>query len=192
MANPLASLRQQKLRIEKVENTAVPPNTERTLFDRNGPGVVLSVWMALGGGNAPALDARLRVYYDGSSSAAIDIDMGTLLATHWGAGSTGDRVVRPARVAGGRVGAPRVLHGHRHRRDDVVREAGAIHIPQPLRDVPQDRRDHPEGLVAAQDPADVGAVDDEPGRGRVAVGEVGDAGSEVVRVDVDGRCNGHE
>ena len=88
MANPLASLRQQKLRIEKVENTSVPPNTERTLFDRSGPGVILSVWMALGGGNAPALDARLRVYYDGSSSAAIDIDMGTLLATHWGAGAT--------------------------------------------------------------------------------------------------------
>jgi hypothetical protein len=87
MVNPLAPLRQQKLRIEKVENASVPPNTERTLFARNGPGVVVSVWMALGGGGAPALDARLRVYYDGASTAAIDIDMGTLLATHWGAGS---------------------------------------------------------------------------------------------------------
>jgi hypothetical protein len=27
------------------------------------------------------------VYYDGSPNASIDIDMGTLLATHWGAGS---------------------------------------------------------------------------------------------------------
>jgi hypothetical protein len=45
---PLASLRQQKLRIDKVENTAVPPNTERTLSDRNGPGVVSSLCMALG------------------------------------------------------------------------------------------------------------------------------------------------
>src|SRR5215207_1976400 len=87
MVNPLAPLRQQKLRIEKVENIAVPPNTERTLFDETGPGAVASVWMALGGGNAPALDARLRVYYDGASNPAIDIDMGTLLATHWGAGS---------------------------------------------------------------------------------------------------------
>lgn len=87
MVNPLASLRRGKLHIEKVENVTVPPNTERTLFDRNGPGAVLSLWMALGGGNAPALDARLRVYYDGSPSASIDIDMGTLLATHWGAGS---------------------------------------------------------------------------------------------------------
>ena len=87
MANPLAELRQEKLRIEKLENVAVPPNTERTLCDKTGPGVVRSIWMALGGGNAPALDARLRVYYDGSPSATIDIDMGTLLATHWGAGS---------------------------------------------------------------------------------------------------------
>ena len=43
--------------------------------------------MALGGGNGPALDARLRVYYDGAASPAVDIDMGTLLATHFGAGS---------------------------------------------------------------------------------------------------------
>jgi hypothetical protein len=87
MVNPLATLRQTKLRIDKVENASVPPNTERTLCNHTGPGVVVSLWMALGGGNAPALDGRLRVYYDGSPSAAIDIDMGTLLATHWGAGS---------------------------------------------------------------------------------------------------------
>jgi Protein of unknown function (DUF2961) len=87
MVNPLATLRREKLRLEKVENASVPPNTERTLFDRSGPGVVISLWMALGGGNAPALDGRLRVYYDGAPSASIDIDMGTLLATHWGAGS---------------------------------------------------------------------------------------------------------
>jgi hypothetical protein len=87
MVDPLAALRREKLRMDKVENVAVPPNTERTLCSRSGPGVVVSVWMALGGGNAPALDARLRVYYDGASNPAIDIDMGTLLATHWGAGS---------------------------------------------------------------------------------------------------------
>lgn len=87
MADPLASLRQEKLRLRKVENVLVAPNREYTLCNINGPGAVVSVWMALGGGNVPALDGRLRVYYDGSSSASIDIDMGTLLATHWGAGS---------------------------------------------------------------------------------------------------------
>lgn len=87
MVNPLASLRQEKLRIAKVENVVVPPNAERTLFDRTGPGVVVSLWMAIGGGAAPALDGRLRVYYDGAPNPVIDIDTGTLLATHWGAGS---------------------------------------------------------------------------------------------------------
>ena len=55
MVNPLATLRQTKLRIDKVENASVPPNTERTLCNRTGPGVVVSLWMALGGGAAPAL-----------------------------------------------------------------------------------------------------------------------------------------
>jgi hypothetical protein len=80
MVNPLATLRQTKLRIDKVENASVPPNTERTLCNRPGPGVVVSLWMALGGGAAPALDGRLRVYYDGSPTAAIDIDMGIKIA----------------------------------------------------------------------------------------------------------------
>ena len=75
MVNPLATLRQTKLRIDKVENASVPPNTERTLCNRSGPGVVASLWMALGGGAAPALDGRLRVYYDGSPTPTIDIDM---------------------------------------------------------------------------------------------------------------------
>jgi hypothetical protein len=75
MVNPLASLRQEKLRIDKAENASVAPSTERTLHNRTGPGVVVSVWMALGGGNAPALDGRLRVYYDGSPTASIDIDI---------------------------------------------------------------------------------------------------------------------
>jgi hypothetical protein len=38
MVNPLAPLRQEKLRIDKVENASVAPNTERTLSNRNGPG----------------------------------------------------------------------------------------------------------------------------------------------------------
>ena len=49
MVNPLAARPQSKLRIDKVENVSVPPNTERTLCNRTGPGVVVSLWMALGG-----------------------------------------------------------------------------------------------------------------------------------------------
>ena len=87
MVNPLAELRSNKLHLAKVENVPVGHQTEQTLLDVSGPGNVVSLWMALGGGNGPALDARLRVYYDGSASPSIDIDFGTLLATHWGAGS---------------------------------------------------------------------------------------------------------
>ena len=83
MVNPLASLRQEKLRMEKVENVSVPPNTERTLCDLNGPGVVDSLWMSLGGGNAPALDARLRVYYDCSLTSSIDIDDRRIASDRW-------------------------------------------------------------------------------------------------------------
>lgn len=88
MGNPLASLRKEKLSMSKVENVSVAQGSEHTLLYTNGPGTVVSVWMALGGGNAPALDGRLRVYYDDAQQTSIDIDMGTLLATHWGAGST--------------------------------------------------------------------------------------------------------
>ncbi len=87
MANPLAELRQDKLFLAKVENVRVGYQSEYPLLDINGPGNVASLWMALGGGNMPALDGRLRVYYDGASSPSIDIDFGTLLVTHWGAGA---------------------------------------------------------------------------------------------------------
>lgn len=86
MTNPLAELRTDRLRMATVENVRPPSNTEYTLFDQDGPGNVVSLWMALGGSNVPSLDARLRVYYDHSTSPAIDIDFGTLLATHFGAG----------------------------------------------------------------------------------------------------------
>jgi hypothetical protein len=87
VSSPLASLSVDKLRLAKVENVSVATGTERTLLDATGPGTVKSLWMALGGGNGPALDARLRVYYDSAAVPSIDIDMGTLLATHFGAGS---------------------------------------------------------------------------------------------------------
>lgn len=87
MVNPLAALGQDKLRMARVENVVVGFQSEYPLLDVAGPGNVVSLWMALGGGNMPALDARLRVSYDGSASPAVDIDFGTLLATHWGAGA---------------------------------------------------------------------------------------------------------
>jgi hypothetical protein len=95
VSSPLASLSSDKLRIIKVENVAVGTRTERTLADITGPGSVKSLWMALGGGNGPALDARLRVYYDGAGTPAVDIDMGTLLATHFGAARSPGRTHSP-------------------------------------------------------------------------------------------------
>jgi hypothetical protein len=87
VVNPLAGLRSNKLLMAKVENVQVGHQAEQTLLDVSGPGNVVSLWMALGGGNGPALDARLRVYYDRAQTPAIDVDFGTLLVTHWGAGS---------------------------------------------------------------------------------------------------------
>ncbi|MFD2422360.1 DUF2961 domain-containing protein [Amycolatopsis pigmentata] len=88
MTDPLATLSTDPLRIDKIENVRCGPQSELTLFDRTGPGVVKSLWMALGGGNNPTLDGRVRIYYDGRTSPDMDIDVGTLFATHWGAGST--------------------------------------------------------------------------------------------------------
>lgn len=87
MGNPLAALDSDKLYVAKVENAHPPVGTEATLLDVNGPGRVETVWMALGGGNQPTLDGRIRVFYDGAAQPAIDIDVGTLFATHFGAGS---------------------------------------------------------------------------------------------------------
>lgn len=85
MPNPLAALDSNKLLMNKVENVPVGYQTEQTLLDVSGPGNVVSLWMAVGGGNNPALDGHLHVYYDNSTTKAIDIDLGTLFATHWGA-----------------------------------------------------------------------------------------------------------
>jgi hypothetical protein len=87
VTNPLAGLGTEQLRMDKVENVQCAPGKDLTLFDRAGPGVAKSLWMALGGGNNPTLDGRIRVYYDGNPDPAIDIDIGTLFATHWGAGA---------------------------------------------------------------------------------------------------------
>lgn len=70
--------------ITKVDGTTVPAGSERVLAQLTGPGYVRSLWMAVDGGSNPTLDARIRVYYDGATVPAIDIDLGTLLAIHWG------------------------------------------------------------------------------------------------------------
>jgi hypothetical protein len=87
--NPLvrAGLRASKLTMTKLESVAVASGVEQVMLNVTGPGVVESLWMALGGGFGPCLDARLRVFYDGSATPAIDIDFGTLLATHFNAGT---------------------------------------------------------------------------------------------------------
>jgi hypothetical protein len=68
--------------MERVEAAAVAAGAELTIANITGPGVVHSVWMAVRGG-ASALDGRLRIFYDGSSTPAFDVDLGTLLVTHF-------------------------------------------------------------------------------------------------------------
>jgi hypothetical protein len=85
MTNPLALLGTDKLYLAKQENTRVAPQRWELLYDDSGPGVVKSIWMALGGGNNCTLDGRLQVFYDAKPAPDIDIDFGTLLAVHWGA-----------------------------------------------------------------------------------------------------------
>lgn len=70
-----------KLQMVKNEYVTFSASTEVTLLDVTGPGVVTSIWMAAY--SNVAFDGRLRVYYDGSPTATIDIDFGTLFATHW-------------------------------------------------------------------------------------------------------------
>jgi hypothetical protein len=84
--HPFRQFRTNHFRIDKVENVSVSPQTEYTVLDTLGPGVVRYLWFATGG-NVGSLDCRLRIYYDGSSTTAMDIDLGTLYAMHWGAGS---------------------------------------------------------------------------------------------------------
>jgi hypothetical protein len=100
-----------------------------TVRQKRSRGRLLPLHGARGGAN-PALDARLRVYYDGSPNASIDIDMGTLLATHWGAGSadTSQRWTTPApRWPRWRPG-----WGARPRLSEAGRSVGARATPDPV------------------------------------------------------------
>lgn len=80
--SPLLGLDNRKLRLARNENVTAGATTEVVLANLTGPGCVEAVWMAIPGG-AWALDGRLRVYYDGSSTASIDVDLGCLLVTHF-------------------------------------------------------------------------------------------------------------
>lgn len=77
------TLRTEPMRLDKVEAQGVAPRAERTLFTDTGPGVVETLWMAIGGNNANVLDGRIRIY--NGPSLDVDVDLGTLLVTHWGA-----------------------------------------------------------------------------------------------------------
>lgn len=88
--NPLvrAGVRTSKLTMAKQEAVTVGAGVEQTLINVTGPGTIESIWMALGGaGPATQLDTRLRIFYDGSATPAFDVDFGTLLATHFNAGT---------------------------------------------------------------------------------------------------------
>lgn len=62
------------------EWTDVPFNSAVTVLDVTGPGCVHRLWLAWGG----TQDARIQVSYDGASTPAIDVELGTLAGTHWG------------------------------------------------------------------------------------------------------------
>ena len=77
------TLRTEPLRLAKQEKVTVSPGTEYTLFSDTGPGVVESLWMAIGGDLSCTLDGRIRIY--NGPDLNVDIDLGTLLCTHFGA-----------------------------------------------------------------------------------------------------------
>ena len=81
---PLAGLGTSKLYQSSLERQTVTSGDDLVLADITGDsGCVRSVWMAVGVGNNPTLDARLQVFYDGLTTPGLDMDLGTLLATHW-------------------------------------------------------------------------------------------------------------
>lgn len=86
--HPLSELRSDRLRLARNEAISVGVGVEQNLINITGPGNVEYLWMATPGFGA-TLDARLRVYYDGSATAAIDMDLGTLFAAHYGSAGQG-------------------------------------------------------------------------------------------------------
>lgn len=85
MTNPLAGLGTNKLYLSSLQRQTVNSGDDLVIAEvSGGAGCVRSVWMAVGGGNNPTLDARLQVFYDGDATPGLDMDLGTLLATHWG------------------------------------------------------------------------------------------------------------
>jgi hypothetical protein len=78
-------LRATKLKIARGEAVFLNAGATQTLIDIDGPGILETLWLAVSdvsGGNDIAVlsDSHLKVYYDGSSSPAIDTDLATLFA----------------------------------------------------------------------------------------------------------------
>lgn len=66
------------------------PSETLVLADVPGSGIVRSIWMAVAF-NGESGDQILRVFVDGETTPAIDVDLGSLLATHHSP-ATGDRM----------------------------------------------------------------------------------------------------
>lgn len=95
--NALSEVNWTKLRMSRNELVTLPANAETTMLNVSGPGKVESIWLAVD--RAVSLDGRLRIYYDGSSTATVDIDLGTLFATHYTISQTGVEHVTPHMAA---------------------------------------------------------------------------------------------
>ena len=80
--HPFDGFRTNKMKIAKVEAYTVPYQTEITVLDAVGPGCVRYLWFATAGA-VGSLDCRIRIYYDGSATPSMDIDLGTLFASHY-------------------------------------------------------------------------------------------------------------
>lgn len=74
-----------RTKLARVEKVTVPALGSQVIASIPGSGTISTIWLALGGPwNGLVGDARLQVFYDGSSTAAIDCDLGTLAALHYG------------------------------------------------------------------------------------------------------------
>lgn len=80
--HPFDGFRTNKMKIAKTETYTVPFQTEATILDTTGPGCVRYLWFATVGA-VGCLDARIRIYYDGATTPSVDVDFGTLFASHW-------------------------------------------------------------------------------------------------------------
>ncbi len=72
----------EKTRMETLENVKVNPRETRVLANLSGESIVSSIWMATYGKARMGRDALLRIYTDRSTEPDLEVDIGTLWATH--------------------------------------------------------------------------------------------------------------